>query len=69
MIDLMGEAAERVYEALANAGFDVSTRQRNLAPSRDHEGRGRPAVDARSRRELREIGQQVEQTVREADNA
>jgi len=39
----------------------ASTRQRNLAPSRDHEGRGRPAVDARSRRELREIGQQVEQ--------
>ncbi len=26
MIDLMGEAAERVYEALADAGFDVLTR-------------------------------------------
>ncbi len=26
MIDLMGEAAERVYEALAGAGFDVLTR-------------------------------------------
>ncbi len=26
MIDLMGEAAEKVYEALSDAGFDVVTR-------------------------------------------
>jgi hypothetical protein len=26
MMDLMGEAANRVYEALADAGFDVLTR-------------------------------------------
>jgi hypothetical protein len=26
MTDLMGDAAERVYEALADAGFDVLTR-------------------------------------------
>jgi hypothetical protein len=26
MIDLMGDAAEKVYEALAGAGFDVLTR-------------------------------------------
>jgi hypothetical protein len=26
MVDLMGEAAERIYEALADAGFDVLTR-------------------------------------------
>jgi hypothetical protein len=26
MTDLMGEAAERVYDALADAGFDVLTR-------------------------------------------
>src|SRR5260370_3950694 len=42
----------------------ASTRQRNLAPSRDHEGRGRPAGDARSRRELREIGATGRTTVR-----
>src|SRR6266853_1712942 len=42
----------------------ASTRQRNLAPSRDHERRGRPAGDARSRRELREIGATGRTTVR-----
>jgi hypothetical protein len=26
MVDLMGDAAEKVYEALADAGFDVLTR-------------------------------------------
>jgi hypothetical protein len=26
MIDLMGEAAEKVYEALSDAGFDAVTR-------------------------------------------
>jgi hypothetical protein len=26
MIDLMGEAVEKVYEALSGAGFDVLTR-------------------------------------------
>jgi len=26
MVDLMGEAAERIYEALADATFDVLTR-------------------------------------------
>jgi hypothetical protein len=28
MMDLMGDAAEKVYEALADAGFDVLTRLR-----------------------------------------